>query len=343
MSAETSEWLNTNTLIGYTDKRGHAWHYRESDQGVEPNHYAGAVPVEDVVRRLFNFTAISSPVLVPSLDGLGTDEVPNKQAIRASDDGHVFGIFADGYTPHQYEEWLIDNVASLISQSKGELGIGSAVLLRERGSACVQIEVPDSITTKDGVEFRPWIAAATSLDGSLATIYKRCITDIVCDNTRDAAFGETGQQFKLKHTRHSTLKLGDAREALEIIFAAGEAFQAHVDALCATPVSEAQWGEVLKALVPVPEDKGRSQTIATNKVTQLRSLYNTDLRVTPWRNTAWGVSQAFNTFDQHYGTVKGSHRVERNLSNVLTGKTATADLKVLDVLGVILDKQLATA
>lgn len=28
MSAETLEWLNTQTLIGYTERRGNAWHYR---------------------------------------------------------------------------------------------------------------------------------------------------------------------------------------------------------------------------------------------------------------------------------------------------------------------------
>ena len=48
MSAETSTWLNTQTLIGFTDQRGHAWHYRADDQGDEPNHYPSAVPVADV-------------------------------------------------------------------------------------------------------------------------------------------------------------------------------------------------------------------------------------------------------------------------------------------------------
>lgn len=44
MSKETSTWLNTNVLIGFTDKRGHAWHYRAEDQTPEPNHYPGPIP-----------------------------------------------------------------------------------------------------------------------------------------------------------------------------------------------------------------------------------------------------------------------------------------------------------
>lgn len=341
MSAETSQWLNQNTLIGLTDRRGHAWHYRQSDQGTEPNHYAGFVPVEDVIRRLFNFTAVSKPVLVPGLVQGTYVTVPNKQAICASDNGQVFAIFADGYQPHQYEEWLLNNVASLISSSKGELGIGAAVLLRDRGSACVQIEVPDTITTQDGVQFRPWLAAATSLDGSLATIYKRCVTDIVCDNTRDAALGEEGQQFKLKHTRYSTLKLGDARDALQIIFDAGADFQREVDLLCATPVTTDQLDKVTKVVFPVPE--GTEGKSALRKRAAVHSLWENDERVTPWKGTAWGVSQAFNTFNQHVANVKGAHRLERAYTNVLGGKTATADLQVLDVLGILLDKKLVAA
>lgn len=34
MSRETATWLNAMTLIGYTDQRGHAWHYRAGEQGV---------------------------------------------------------------------------------------------------------------------------------------------------------------------------------------------------------------------------------------------------------------------------------------------------------------------
>jgi hypothetical protein len=38
MSKETLQHLNTNTLIGFTGQRGHAWHYRAEELGGEPNH-----------------------------------------------------------------------------------------------------------------------------------------------------------------------------------------------------------------------------------------------------------------------------------------------------------------
>ena len=64
MSRETLQHLNTNTLIGNTDARGHAWHYRAEEQGDETNHYPGPIPVEDVQRRLFCWQAQSRRVAV---------------------------------------------------------------------------------------------------------------------------------------------------------------------------------------------------------------------------------------------------------------------------------------
>lgn len=40
MSKETLHHFNTQTLIGNTEHRGTAWHYRAEHQGKEPNHYA---------------------------------------------------------------------------------------------------------------------------------------------------------------------------------------------------------------------------------------------------------------------------------------------------------------
>ena len=64
MSRETLHSLNTNTLIGNTNARGTAWHYRAEDQGEESNHYPGSIPVRDVERRLFDWEAVSRRVAV---------------------------------------------------------------------------------------------------------------------------------------------------------------------------------------------------------------------------------------------------------------------------------------
>jgi hypothetical protein len=150
MSKET-EWLNAKTLIGFTKKRGNAWHYRADWQSAEPNHYPGPVPVKDVRRRLFNWDPESWEVYARKpgpmrldiaglltqpdneamisciLGALGLRHQENRQAITRSDNEHVMGIFTDDYVPHPYDEWLLTTVANILDD---DLHIGSAGLLR---------------------------------------------------------------------------------------------------------------------------------------------------------------------------------------------------------------------
>jgi len=229
MSKESLTWLNTNTLIGCTSKRGHAWHWRAQEQGAASNHYPGPIPMIDVQDRLFHWTAESRRLAVEvpadrqSMTHQGEDGTPvrwapvtDRQAICRSDDstGSVLGIFGPGYTRHQYREWLLTTVADLLDD---DLVISSAGLLRGGAIAWVEVSMPDTITTPEGVAFRPNLLATTSFDGSIATTYKRTVTDTVCDNTRELALSETGQEFKVKHSRHSRTQLAPARQALALV------------------------------------------------------------------------------------------------------------------------------
>lgn len=338
MSKESDAWLNSQTLIGFTDKRGHAWHYREELQGSESNHYPGAIPVADVIRRLFSWKAEETPLYI-SVGGISI-AIPGRKAIIRSDNFHVMGIFKDGYVPHQYDAWLVENVSTILGDT---LFVGSAGLLRAGAQAWVSIEVPETVETPEGVAFRPNLLACTSFDGSLATTYKRVVQIIVCDNTLAAGLGESGQTFKLKHTRNSGLKITDAREALAIVDTVADDFAAEVKRLCETEVTVAQFAQFLDAYVPVPvETEGKSSrgiTVATNKREELTKLYKADARVAPWANTAFGVLQAVNTYRHHVGTVRNADRAERNMTNALDGTTEQEDSAAM----IVLDRVLSLA
>jgi phage/plasmid-like protein (TIGR03299 family) len=337
MSAETSLWLNTKTLIGYTEKRGNAWHYREEHQGAESNHYPHAIPVDDVLRRLFDFQVIESPLYIPDGKG-GFSEVPGRKAMITDDTRDVMGVFKGGYLGHQYPEWLLEGPANLIDTSSGDLGIGSAGLLKNRAVAWVSIEVPDSIMTPEGIEFRPNLLACTSFDGSMATTYKRVVTAVVCDNTLAAGLSEGGQIFRVKHSSGSGLKLAEAREALAIIHTVADEFAAEVARLATWKVETREFDLLLDALVPVPEipagkTTSRGYSMATTKQDALRNLYNNDVRVTPWKGTALGVLQAFNTYEHHVANRRNvAHRAQANMLRAVDGTTAAADALVLHTL-----------
>lgn len=339
MSKETLEWLNNNTLVGFTDKRGSAWHYRASLQSEEPNHYPGPIPVADVERRLFGWQAVSSPVYVEDPVTGGLAEAPGRQAILRSDTGNVMGIFTDGYEPHPYIEWLIGTIARLLDS---DLSIGSAGLLRGGAVAWVSVEVPDNVVTAEGVEFRPHLFGATSFDGSLATTFKRAVTNIVCDNTMSAGLAETGPQIKIKHSRYSKLRLGEARQALNIVYQIADEFAAEVTRLCQTAVSAAQWDAFLDAHAPLPADPGRSRTLAEAKRDALTRLWHHDTRVAPWSGTAFGVVQAVNTYAHHEQAVRGAQRAERNMLRAVTGGIDELDHATLRTLTTVLGQPVTT-
>lgn len=340
MSQESDLWLHNNILVGFTEKRGNAWWYKADHDLAESNHYAGAIPVADVQRRLFTWEAEEVPVfttLPASLEDLNTtilgdgsyvkfEAIPNTKAIRRSDNHDVLGIFKDGYQPHQYSEWLLGNVANLISD---ELQIASAGLLKNGANAWVQIEAPETIWLPSGVGYRPNITAADSLDGSISTTYKPMWTNVVCDNTLRAGLSEKGSSYKVKHSRYSNLKIKDAQDALGIIDTSGKAIEEEINSLLRWEVTDREWAKLLDVAIPLGEKEGRGRTIAENKREAIGNLYNHDNRVEPWRGTAFGVLQAFNTYAHHGATVKNVNRVERNMSNALLGITEKSDAEIL--------------
>jgi phage/plasmid-like protein (TIGR03299 family) len=332
MSRESMEWLNLYTLIGYAERRGNAWHYRRELQGIESNHYSGPVPVEDVLRRLFNFEYAEAEMLY-RFDGELRVASDRKLIVR-SDNGIALGAFKSGYEIHQPGEWLVENVAMILDD---ELGIGSAGLLRNGAIQWVQVEKPENIVTPEGVEFRPWILATGSCDGSIATTYKEGRTDVVCDNTRDAFMSEGGNEFKVKHTKNSGLKIMDARDALGIMFEMEQSYSDEIARLCAWKVSDSQFEQLMTKLIPINDEMGkRGLTLGTKKREVITALYKNDPRVAPWTGTAFGVSAAFNTWRQHEATVrKGAPRQVRNMENLVTGKTGTEDRQVMEVLATV--------
>jgi phage/plasmid-like protein (TIGR03299 family) len=329
MSQETLEWLNVNTLIGYTDQRKTAWHYREALQGDEPNHYPGAIPVDDLERRLFGWGVVEAEVLYRLPDGRIVESQRERKGMLRDDNDFDLGVFMQGYVGHGYRQWLVEKVESVIDDS---LNVGSAGLLKNGAQAWVSIEMPENMTAA-GVDFRPHLIACTSFDGSLSTTYKRAIQFVVCDNTLAAGLGEAGQVFKVKHSRYSNAKLNDVRDALAIVHTMGEDFAEELEALASWSVSDKAFERHVELMVPKPDQEGRSMTTATKKQNQLIQLWRADERVAPWRGTALGVVQAYNTWQHHVQGTRGeAGRAQRNMENVINGRFATQDAKVLSVL-----------
>jgi phage/plasmid-like protein (TIGR03299 family) len=359
MSRETMQWLNTMTLIGYKDKRGHAWHHRAEYQGDEPNHYDGPVPVEDVLRRLFDPWEIKAAPLeftVPApikhtIEGVTveTDRIidPSRQVIYNGSTGHVFYVASDGYVIHHYGPWLLDTVANILDD---DLQIGSAGLLEQGGVAWVQVELPETVKGPGDFEYRPYIFAMTSCNGSKATTFGRAAQAIVCDNTLNIADSEGGH-IRIKHTAGSALRISEARDALNVLVASQDAVDKELETLLSVKVDDVQWQKFLDLAVPITDDmKPRGRTLAENKLGELNRLYKHDPRVAPWKGSGLGVMQAMNTFDQWIGTMrnlgdgnKAQARYGRSLMAAADGSLAKATANYRELLASVTDSQLVSA
>jgi phage/plasmid-like protein (TIGR03299 family) len=333
MSEETSEWLNQNVLVGYTDKRGTAWHYRASDQGDEPNHYPGPIPVEDVRRRLFHWDVLEGSLVARFDDGSEATD-PSRKVLARSDTGDVLGIFKQSYTVHPYSEWLIDNVETILDEG---LAIGSAGLLRKGAVGWVQIEMEDTLKSCD-VEFRPFLTAATSLDGSLATTYMTGAQVVVCDNTLQAARSSADHVTKIRHSVKSLNRVADVREALDLVITLGDAYVAEIEQLNKRKVSQKLWESFVAAYTKPAEKPGKEPsklalTMSAKAADQLHDLWNNDERVTPWKGTEYGVLAAVNTHQHHNVITLGRSKAERNAEFTVTGRWAKNDAQTLELLG----------
>jgi phage/plasmid-like protein (TIGR03299 family) len=316
MSAESANWLRNNILVGFKETRGDAWWNSRGfgmdmsvDDSGESNHYDGAIPIEDVRRRIFNQPVVSLPLFVPNANAESNPDapeylsIPDRVAIANSVTGNVFGIFKSGYVIHQFDEWLMGNIATILDD---DLQIGSVGLLQNGAVGWVSVEVPENITTPEGVEFRPNLYGVTSHNGTMATMFKRCVTNIVCDNTLRAANGESGQEIKVKHTKNSGFRIANARDALAVVHSAADDFAAEVAALSAVKVNAKTFSKFLDLWSPIPDGDDankRAVTLSENRRAILTNLWKSDIRVQPWNDSAWGIVQAVNTFDQHFSSI----------------------------------------
>lgn len=340
MSAYSSEYLNNNTLIGFTEKRGNAWH-RDLSLVTSPldNHYPGAIPVQDIQARMFNWTAEERAVYVDGGDE-GLIQDTSRKALVRSDNHAILGIHAKGYKRHDYSEWLLHNLSELVG---GGAEFANVVMLKHGAVAVVQIEMPDNVTTIGGVVLRPFILAGTSFDGSLASFFKPGVTNVVCDNTFGAFMSEDTAVYRQKHTANSKFNITDARAALSLLVETGETAVKEIERLLSVDVSDADWSKFVQAHAPIDDKTSkRSTTMAETKRQALTGLWRTDMRVAPWSGTAWGVMQAVNTYNEHMAIVRNVDRYERKFARAVTDDIQTADRATLATLSTVLGRDLAT-
>jgi phage/plasmid-like protein (TIGR03299 family) len=370
MSKESMEWLRTNIRIGYTGERGPAWWANSNEYMTDGSHFEGPVPADEV-RRILDvpfilaaMNAVHTEIFhvedCDNSDGASrcdcprvTSEYPDpsRKVVVSPDDGHIHGVFKQGWQLHGYQEWTADQLAAILDQGRGELGVASVGLLQQRSVAFLQAKLEGSALEVGGYGFVPFITAATSVNGSLSSTYATGIEGVVCDNTLTAALNSALSKLKIKHSRNSAGKLGEVRDRLGLVYQAADEFSAAAAALQDTPVTGPQFTAWLDEMIPVPDRDPKSSTGGAkySHAVKVRDTYEAmwshDPKVKPWAGTAFGILQLDNTYRQWVRNVSGAvgGRLERNMLNMVNGTVAREDDNALAKLASVLERKLVIA
>lgn len=330
------EYMRENFKVGFADTLGDPWWGAYGD--VSDITYPGAIPLDDAKAFLGwkpEKVTLSAPDGSPLVKSWGKTPV----GIVRPDTGALVGIMNENYPTTSYSERLLDGLSAILDDP--DLSIGSVLMLDGGSVASVQIQMNGNLSAAADDTFRLWLAAYTSLDGSLKTTFKKGATRIECDNTFEAFAREGGSKYSYKNTPNSGLTVATAREALDIFTDMESALQLTVSQLVGTPFTEKQWATLLDvnpttSLVHVigpkkgTEKEGIGLTKAENRRMDLTGIYHHDDRVKNYVGTQWGAFQAFSTHNQHETSMKDTdNQLQRNARKMLSGDTDNFDAEVM--------------
>jgi phage/plasmid-like protein (TIGR03299 family) len=359
MSAETIEWLRSNIKVGFMDIRGPAWWAQgfRTKTGEwaglpEGSHFAGPVPMDEVETLLAVpfVKGIIEAISYTDADGNpAVTDAPGTMPIIRATDGQVFSFPKKGYRIHPFLETLSGFIQAI--QFNEAVQCGSVGLLKGGGVAFLQAVLPDFLEV-EGYGYQPYIMGVTSVDTSKASQWVTGMKGAVCDNTVDGAIIGAATKIRKRHTGKAPT-VAWARENLGLRIAqTGDEIGKAITELCKIDVSDADFALWLDEMQPAVKPDPRSSTggpkftNAEAKRTELTRLWASDAKVKPWAGTAFGVLQAANTYGTWSGKVTGTGgRIEQNLTRMIDGRTAKADMAAMDKLAVVLDRRrvMATA
>lgn len=169
----------------------------------------------------------------------------------------------------------------------------------------------------------------TTHNGGGALIVSTGYTRIKCTNGLTAALNYGAMRYSIRHTGSLDAKLAGVREALKIVPKVFAEFEDEVRKLIETEVTRRQAIDVVHALIPSNEGMTeRQRDVALDNRAQLISTLDNDPRV-GYLGTAWGLTQAVSTWDQHVRDVRGvktlEARRERTLTAMLDSKSVAME------------------
>jgi len=176
-----------------------------------------------------------------------------------------------------------------------------------------------------------YIMLVSSHDGSTTMIVKMVNTRVVCQNTLNVALGESGAEFKIRHTQGMETKIQDAKKALSLATIYDEAFENEMKALFEAEMTLTQFESIVMDIFPEPEEDVRgSQKKWDDKMDTILNVWqNSTGSVENLPNNAYKGLQVLTEHNQWFRGIRKDKTGIPNTENFLAAG-AGFDLKTTE-------------
>lgn len=226
-----------------------------------------------------------------------------------------FGIVGNKYTPIQNID-AFDLLNNIVDESGANYDSAGVI---DGGRKCyITMKLPNTISVANDTDsIETYLNCMNSHDGSSSFNIHVTFLRLVCTNGMKGF--TQGSQITLRHTANATMKVQEAREALQLVFTAQEEFQAEVQSLLDSEMTNSQYKQFIETLIPEPQDEAsiRKQNSVERVRGELMSLWTAPTQEIV-KNTAWAAYSAVVEYVDWVKPVRGGEdkdiqRAERNL------------------------------
>jgi len=257
-------------------------------------------------------------------DGVTLIDAPDKRmTVRTnpvSKATEYLGIVGDDYTPVQNEE-CAELLDLLIDESGAHFETAGS--MRGGRRVFVTLKMPQGIRIAGVDDLDLYLAVTTSHDGSTALRVDATPVRIVCANTQRLALAKSVGHYCFRHTTSIKGRIAQARQAVGIMFAYSQAFQAEAERMLDRELDMDNFRKVCGEIWPTPEPGASVRTVNnhTRRAQHLERLFAIADTQAAVRNTAWAGWQAITEYLDHFSPAGTD---QRRAERVLTSTTVAA-------------------
>ncbi|MFB6881267.1 DUF932 domain-containing protein [Streptomyces noursei] len=181
----------------------------------------------------------------------------------------------------------------------------------------VTLKLPKSISIAGADDIDLYLAGLNSHDGSSGFRFNVSPTRIVCANTQHMAIANAVSHYTVRHTSGAKAKIGEARQALGMVWDYAEAFEREAEKLINETLTLGAFERICQhkdlwgPLEPNPTVRTRNSH--NRRMNALRNLFENADTQANIRNTRWAGVQAIGEYLDHYAPAKDAavraHRV----------------------------------